>query len=82
MAVEYFTVRKIPESVLRLSNLMPSFSGNIFVEQYGKKLGQIWQSETPEKQIDAIFDSDCAKYLDERSFGKSDGTNEFWFSKQ
>ena len=64
------------------SDSMPSFSGNIFVEQYGKKLGQIWQSETPEKQIDAIFDSDCAKYLDERSFGKSDGTNEFWFSKQ
>ena len=62
------------------SDSMPSFSGNVFVEQYGKKLGQVWQSETPEKQIDAIFDSDCAKYLDERTLGKTDGTDEFWFA--
>lgn len=63
------------------SDSMPSFSGNIFVEQYGRKLGQVWQSETPEQQIDAKFDFDCAKYLEERSLGKSDGTNEFWFCK-
>ena len=63
------------------SDSMPSFSGNIFVEQYGRKLGQVWQSDTPEQQIDAAFDFDSAKYLEERSLEKSDGTNEFWFCK-
>ena len=62
------------------SDSMPSFSGNIFVEQYGKKLGQVEQSDTPYNQIDAKFDFDCAKYLDERALGKSDGTDEFWFA--
>ena len=61
------------------SDSMPSFSGNLFVEQYGRKLGQVWQSDTPDQQIDAKFDFDCAKYLEERSLGKSDKTNEFWF---
>ena len=63
------------------SDSMPSFSGNLFVEQYGRKLGQVWQSDTPDQQIDAKFDFDCAKYLEERSLEKSDGTNEFWFCK-
>ena len=61
------------------SDSMPSFSGNLFVEQYGRKLGQVWQSDTPDQQIDAKFDFDCANYLEERSLGKSDKTNEFWF---
>ena len=61
------------------SDSMPSFSGNLFVEQFGRKLGQVWQSDTPDQQIDAKFDFDCAKYLEERSLGKSDKTNEFWF---
>ena len=63
------------------SDSMPSFSGNLFVEQYGRKLGQVWQSDTPDQQIDATFDFNSAKYLEERTLGKSDGTNEFWFAK-
>ena len=61
------------------SDSMPSFSGNIFVEEFGRKLGQVLQDEDPAQQIDAKFDFDTAKYLAERSLGKSDGTNEFWF---
>lgn len=61
------------------SDSMPSFSGNIYVEEYGKKLGQVEQSDTPYSQEDAKFDFDSAKYLAERSLGKSDGTDEFWF---
>ena len=61
------------------SDSMPSFSGNIFVEEYGRKFGQVEQSDTPEQQIDANFDFDTAKYLAERCLGKSDDTNEFWF---
>ena len=63
------------------SDSMPTFEGNIFVEQYGRKLGQVWQSETPDQQIDAKFDFDSIAYLSERTFGRSKD-NEFWFSKQ
>lgn len=61
------------------SDSMPSFSGNLFVEEYGRKFGQVLQDEDPAQQIDAKFDFDCAKYLAESSLGKSDETNEFWF---
>ena len=62
------------------SDSMPSFSGNIFVEIYGKKFGQVEQSDKPYDQVDAIFDFDVAEYLKERALGKSDGTDEFWFA--
>lgn len=62
------------------SDSMPTFEGNIFVEQYGRKLGQVWQSETPDQQIDAKFDFDSIDYLSERTFGRSKD-NEIWFAK-
>lgn len=62
------------------SDSMPTFEGNIFVEQYGRKLGQVWQSETPDQQIDAKFDFDSIAYLSERTFGRSKD-NEIWFAK-
>ena len=61
------------------SDSMPTFTGNIFVEEYGRKFGQIEQSDTPEVQIDAKFDFETAKYLIERTLNKSDSSNEFWF---
>ena len=62
------------------SDSMPSLSGNVFVEQYGRKFGQIEQSETPQNQTDAIFNFDVAAYVAERTLGKSDGTDQFWFA--
>ncbi len=62
------------------SDSMPSLSGNIFVEQFGRKFGQIEQSETPQSQEDAIFNFDVAAYVAERTLGKSDGTDQFWFA--
>jgi len=62
------------------SDSMPTFEGNIFVEQYGRKLGQVWQSDTPEQQIDAKFDFESIAYLSERTFGRSKD-NEIWFAK-
>ena len=62
------------------SDSMPTFEGNIFVEQYGRKLGQVWQSETPDQQIDAKFDFDSLAYLSERTFDRSKD-NEIWFAK-
>ena len=62
------------------SDSMPSFSGNIFVEVYGKKFGQVLQDENPAQQIDAIFDFEVSNYLAEACLGKSDGTDEFWFA--
>ena len=61
------------------SDSMPTFTGNIFVEEYGKKFGQIEQSDTPEQQVDAKFDLDTSKYVIERTLNKSDHSNEFWF---
>ena len=62
------------------SDSMPTFEGNIFVEQYGRKLGQVWQSETPDQQIDANFDFESIAYLSERTFERSKD-NEIWFAK-
>ncbi|MBQ8818602.1 MAG: hypothetical protein IJZ83_08500 [Clostridia bacterium] len=62
------------------SDSMPTFEGNIFVEQYGRKLGQVWQSETPDQQIDAKFDFESIAYLSERTFERSKD-NEIWFAK-
>ena len=59
---------------------MPTFEGNIFVEQYGRKLRQVWQSETPDQQIDAKFDFESIAYLSERTFERSKD-NEIWFAK-
>ena len=61
------------------SDSMPTFTGNIFVEEYGRKFGQIEQSNTPEQQVDAKFDFQTAKYLIDRTLNKSDNSNEFWF---
>ena len=61
------------------SDSMPTFTGNIFVEEYGRKFGQVEQSDTPEQQVDAKFDFDTAKYVIERTLNKSDSSNEFWF---
>ena len=62
------------------SDSMPSFSGNIFVEVYGKKFGQVEQSNTPERHFDWMMDFDVHTYLAEACLGKSDGTDEFWFA--
>lgn len=62
------------------SDSMPTFEGNIFVEQYGRKLGQVLQDEDPAQQIDAKFDFDSIAYLSERTFGRSKD-NEIWFAK-
>lgn len=64
------------------SDSMPTFSGNIYVEEYGRKFGQIEQSDTPYSQEDVRFDFNSVEYLAERSLGKSDGTDEFWFYKK
>ena len=63
------------------SDSMPTFEGNIFVEEFGRKLGQVLQDEDPAQQIDAKFDFDALEYLNERTFGRSSG-NEIWFKKQ
>ncbi|MBO7310662.1 MAG: hypothetical protein J6U86_04645, partial [Clostridia bacterium] len=62
------------------SDSMPTFEGNIFVEEYGRKFGQIEQSDTPEKQIDAAHNFDVLAYINERTFGRSKD-NEIWFYK-
>ena len=62
------------------SDSMPSFSGNIFVEVYGKKFGQVEQSNTPERHFDWMMDFEVHAYLAEACLGKSDGTDEFWFA--
>ena len=64
------------------SDSMPSFSGNLYVEKQGKKFGQVEQSNTPASHDDVKFDFNCADYLVERSFGKSDRTDEFWFIQE
>ena len=62
------------------SDSMPTFEGNIFVEEFGRKLGQVEQSDTPYQQVDAIFNFDSLQYLSERTFGRSKD-NEIWFYK-
>ena len=58
------------------SDSMPTFSGNVFVLEYGKKFGQVEQRSDPGNQIDAKFDLDVVAYLG----GKTDGTDQFWFA--
>ena len=58
------------------SDSMPTFSGNVFVLEYGKKFGQVEQRSDPGNQIDAKFDLDVIAYLG----GKTDGTDQFWFA--
>ena len=58
------------------SDSMPTFSGNVFVLEYGKQFGQVQQRSDPGTQIDAKFDLNVVAYLGE----KSDGTDQFWFA--
>ena len=63
------------------SDSMPTFEGNIFVEEFGRKLGQVLQDKDPAQQVDAKFDFDSLDYINERTFGRSKD-NEIWFYKK
>ena len=63
------------------SDSMPTMEGNIFVEEFGRKLGQVELSNTPASHDDAKFDFNSLAYIVERTFGRSKD-NEIWFYKK
>ena len=63
------------------SDSMPTFTGNIFVEEFGRKLGQVLQDKDPAQQVDAKYDFDALAYINDRTFGRS-SDNEIWFYKK
>ncbi|MBO7310273.1 MAG: hypothetical protein J6U86_02630, partial [Clostridia bacterium] len=53
------------------SDSMPTLEGNVFVEEYGRKFGQIELSNTPASHDDARYNFDIPEYITERTYGRS-----------
>ena len=63
------------------SDSMPTFIGNIFVEEYGVKFGRVKQADAPDYRDDVIYNFKVLAYIEERTFGRSKD-NEAWFAKK